>query len=257
MLERTTTLGGLPRPARVQQNLAQNHRTRTLVLDLHLPQAQPGQFVMVWLPGLDEKPYSLAGSEPLTLTVAQVGRFSTALQQLRPGERLGIRGPFGQGFTLQGRHALLVGGGYGVAPLAFLAEMLLRGGRQVTVAVGARTAADLLLLGTFIELGAHLRVTTDDGSAGMQGPVTQAVQEIIEKQPIDVVYACGPNGMIDALERISIAAGIPAQLSREAYMRCGTGVCGSCEHNGQLVCRDGPVFTCGALPADAGLRLAA
>ncbi len=252
MPEPTVYATGLPRPARVQRNLALNYRTRTLVLDLRLPQVQPGQFVMVWVPGLDEKPYSLAGADPLTLTVAQVGPFSSALQQLRPGDRLGIRGPFGHGFTLQGRHALLVGGGYGVAPLAFLAEKLLSSGREVTAAVGARTAADLLLLSTFIDLGAHLEVTTDDGSAGAPGPVTGAVQEILRRQPIDVLYACGPNGMIDALAEISAAAGIPAQLSREAYMRCGTGVCGSCEHNGLLVCRDGPVFICG-VPAEAGL----
>src|SRR5512136_627989 len=131
--EPNTWPGALPRPARVTGIIVENERTRTLVLDLYL-EAEPGQFVMVWLPGRDEKPFSIAGNCPLTLTIGNVGKFSSALHELRVGDRLGIRGPFGQGFVLSSGHALLAGGGYGAAPLGFLAERLLATGSEVSVA---------------------------------------------------------------------------------------------------------------------------
>jgi dihydroorotate dehydrogenase electron transfer subunit len=234
----------LPRQARVVEVIADNHRTQSLVLDMSLP-ARPGQFVMAWLPGIDEKPFSLAGACPVTLTVARVGPFSNAVHQLRPGDRLGIRGPLGHGFTIEGQHALLVGGGYGVAPLAFLAEMLQQTGIRTTVVVGARTAEDLLIE-RFRRLGLDVLVTTEDGSAGTQGRVTSVVERLMLCGEVDALYACGPNGMLEALERLSLETGIPGQLGWEAHMRCGVGVCGSCQHDGLLVCRDGPVLRAGA-----------
>ncbi len=242
----------LPRPAQVTRIIAENSRTRTLVFDLRLD-ARPGQFVMVWLPGHDEKPFSVTGVDPLRLTIARVGKFSSALHELRVGDRLGIRGPFGHGFVLSRGSALLVGGGYGAAPLAFLAERLLAAGSHVSVALGARTAAELILSDRFRGLGITPYLATEDGTQGYPGRVTDMVHDILEQQVIAAMYACGPNGMLDSLERLCRAAGVPAQLSREAYMRCGTGICGSCEHEGHLVCRDGPVF--GVDPAAEPARL--
>ena len=142
---------GLPRPARIVEIQVENYRTATLVLDLHLA-AEPGQFVMAWLPGLDEKPFSLAAAAPVTLTVSRVGPFSEALHCLRPGDPLGSAAPSGTASTRCSLRAaatpLLAGGGYGVAPLGFLAEKLLAAGTaraDLTVVIGARTAADLLL----------------------------------------------------------------------------------------------------------------
>jgi dihydroorotate dehydrogenase electron transfer subunit len=234
----------LPRQARLLETGIENGRTRSLVLDLGLD-AQPGQFVMAWLPGLDEKPFSLAAANPVTLTVARVGPFSSALHDLRPGDRLGIRGPFGHGFSVVGRHALLAGGGYGVAPLGFLAKALLQAGVRVTAAIGARTAGDLLT-GHFQRLGLEPCVTTEDGSAGIQGRITPLVEKLLLCGEVDTLYACGPNGMLETLEQLSLEIGIPAQLGWEAHMRCGIGICGSCQHGGLLVCRDGPVLPAGA-----------
>ena len=214
------------------------------MLDLSLD-AQPGQFVMAWLPGIDEKPYSLAEANPVTLTVARVGPFSSALHDLRPGDRLGIRGPFGHGFRARGRRALLAGGGYGAAPLGFLAKELLRAGVHVTVAIGARTAGDLLT-GHFQRLGLEPQVSTEDGSLGTQGRITPLVERLLLSGEVDTLYACGPNGMLEALEQMSLKMGVPAQLGWEAHMRCGMGICGSCQHGGLLVCRDGPVLPAGA-----------
>ena len=225
-----------------------NYRTKTLVFDGPLP-AQPGQFVMLWLPGVDERPYSVAGGDPLTLTVVAVGPFSEALHGLNVGDALWVRGPLGQGFRLpapaSGKRLLLVGGGYGVAPLLFLANEAIAAGCSVTTVVGARTAADVLLVEGFSAAGAQVYVTTEDGSLGVAGRVLPTVETLMGEAVPDVLYACGPVGMLEALEGACTARDVPHQLSWEARMRCGMGLCGTCEVRGRsdgwLACHDGPV----------------
>jgi len=199
---------------------------------------------MVWLPGLDEKPFSLARPAPATMAIARVGPFSQAIHALRPGDRLWIRGPLGHPFQLPesapGR-LLLIGGGYGVAPLHFLAERARATGWPVDMVIGARTAGDLVFVRRFEELGARVTLTTDDGSAGLWGAATDAAMRLLDEGRYLGVYACGPEPMLDAVERLAQARRLPAQLSYERYMRCGFGVCGSCAKEGWLVCKDGPV----------------
>jgi len=214
----------------------------TLELDLRLV-AQPGQFVMVWLPRLDEKPFSLVDDDPVTLTIVSVGPFTERMQRLCPGEVLYLRGPFGNGFSLAGQRPLLIGGGCGSAPLAFLAKRLREAGCPVTVALGARTAREILLDERFIALGASLIVSTEDGSAGEAGLVTEVAAPRLAAAEHDQVYACGPEPMLEQVGRLCRRHGIAGEVSREAYMRCGMGICGSCDRgDGLLVCRDGPVF---------------
>jgi dihydroorotate dehydrogenase electron transfer subunit len=226
-----------------------NYRTRTLVFDRSMP-VQPGQFVMVWLPGIDEKPYSVAGDDPLTLMVVAVGPFSEHLHRLRVGDRVWIRGPFGHGFRLPDaeppKRLLLVGGGYGVAPLHFLARKVAPAGHRVEVCIGARTAEDVLLVDEFAAAGAAVRVATEDGSRGTTGRVTKIVEEMIHEAAPAAVYGCGPVPMLSAVEVLCKAHELPHQLSWEAYMRCGMGLCGACEVHevetaGWLACMDGPV----------------
>jgi len=240
----TSPAGGLPRAARVAEVVVENARTRTLVLDAQVP-AEPGQFAMLWLPGLDEKPFSLRDHDPLAFTVASVGPFSRALHRLEPGDPVWWRGPFGRGFRLSGADHLLVGGGYGVAPLLLLARRALGLGQRVRIVIGARTGDDLALVEATRSAGAEVVVTTDDGSAGRRGRVTDAVSEQLASDPPSTLYACGPHAMLAALAAQAGAAGIAAQLSWEAYMRCAIGICGSCEHHGLLLCADGPVLVSG------------
>jgi len=230
----------------------ENDTTKTFVLDAKLA-AEPGQFVMVWLPGLEDKPFSLADVDPIKLTIAAVGPFSRSLHQLKVGDLLWVRGPLGRGYTLPeisgpddlGGRLVLVGGGYGVAPLYFLTCQALSAGFEVSMIIGARRANGLLLVNDFKALAVDLWLTTEDGSMGLQGLVTDALQKIItesETQPV-AVYACGPTGMLDAVGARCEAEGIAVQLSWEAHMRCGLGLCGSCEvGQGWLTCLDGPVF---------------
>jgi dihydroorotate dehydrogenase electron transfer subunit len=119
--------------------------------------------------------------------------------------------------------------------------------------IGAQTGTDVVFADRFTALGARVEITTDDGSLGMQGLATDAAEHLLdEARRVDhdyqALYACGPEPMLDAVERLARAHGLPAQLSYERYMRCGFGVCGSCAHHGWLVCRDGPVKHVGQDP---------
>jgi len=237
----------LPQVARIVHVTDESPKVRTLVLDLAL-EAEPGQFVMAWLPGVDEKPFSLVAARPVTLAVARVGPFTEQVFRLGAGDRLWIRGPLGQPFRLPERSRraepaglLLVCGGYGVAPMPFLARRALAAGWPVTVVIGARLALDVVYVEQFEVLGAQVVVATDDGSLGQKGLATDAARHLLEEGAYCALYACGPEPMLEALEALVEEQGIPGQLSYERYMRCGLGVCGSCARQGWLVCRDGPV----------------
>lgn len=237
-----TLLGkGLPRMSRVRKVYDENYRTKTIELDARVA-GEPGQFAMLWLPGLDEKPFSIRDIDPLTFTIAAVGPFSRAVHRFEGGERIWFRGPYGKPFRLEGHDHVLVGGGYGVAPMLFLGRRALERGDRVRAVVGARDAKDLLLIDALREAGIVTFETTEDGSVGTHGRVTEVIAPMMDKDRPSALYACGPHGMLDALAGLCAKAEVPAQLSWEAYMRCGVGICGSCEHEGLLLCADGPVL---------------
>jgi dihydroorotate dehydrogenase electron transfer subunit len=251
----------LPTPLTIQAVEQDNYRTKTFVLDGAID-ATPGQFVMAWLPRFDEKPFSLVDADPITLMVTAVGPFTRLLHQRRPGDTLWLRGPFGSGFRPpQGmRRAVLAGGGYGVAPLLWLVRTLPQ--VAITTVIGARTAADLLYVDRFAAL-AHQRkeparellLATEDGSQGFTGRVTDVLAPRLahgQLSQIDAIFACGPHGLLAALQTLGSQHGVHCQLSWEAYMRCAIGICGACEHEGSVLCLDGPVL---AYPAEqpAGL----
>jgi dihydroorotate dehydrogenase electron transfer subunit len=233
----------LPQTVRIREIREDTLTIRTLVLDAEVPGAAPGQFVMIWLPGLDEKPMSIAHPAPLSVTVASVGPFTMKLHEKKVGDVIGWRGPYGRGFSLhKDRSALLLGGGCGVGPMRFLATHAAEHSIPVTVAIGARTESELACVGDFQTLGTNLILTTDDGSRGHQGYVTQAISMFAADQPEFAVYACGPEPMLVAIHKLCREQGIPGQLSLERYMKCGFGICGQCSLDGFLVCQDGPVF---------------
>ncbi len=231
----------VPAALHLIDRIRENQKTITIVLDDSLD-ARPGQFCMLWFPGVDEKPFSIAGPDPLMFTVARAGPFSDAVHSLAKGDPLWVRGPFGTGWSLGPARALLVGGGYGAAPLYFLARKLRESGAIVEAALGARTSSDLLFVDRFGGMGAPVHVGTEDGSAGTRGKVTEVVAPLLQSGRFDRLYACGPEAMLESLKTLGREARVTAELSHEAYMRCGVGICGSCERDSRLVCRDGPVF---------------
>jgi dihydroorotate dehydrogenase electron transfer subunit len=236
----------LPCALKITGIMPENATTKTFSLAGRLT-ADPGQFVMAWLPGFEDKPFSLAGADPISLTVAAVGPFSRAMHRLEMGDNLWVRGPLGRGYHLPGdpAHLLLIGGGYGVAPLLFLARRGVAAGHRVSMIIGARSSADLLLAPAFEALGSRVWLTTEDGSAGQRGRVTDAISRVLaEASPRPShMYACGPTGMLRTVAAQEAAATMSLQLAWEAHMRCGVGLCGSCEvGQGWLTCLDGPVF---------------
>lgn len=239
----------MPAPARVLAIESENYRTKTFTLDMRLD-AEPGQFLMAWLPRFDEKPFSLVQANPVTLMISAVGPFTRLVHELAVGDRLWLRGPFGHGFSLSPgcRRPALVGGGYGVAPLLWFAEQHVDWVDAMAVIIGARTADDLLYTRRFQAIADHqpslsLYTTTEDGSQGAPGRVTDVLEPLLASQEVDGIFACGPHGMLDALTRLAGRYGVACQLSWEAYMRCAMGICGACEHAGQVLCLDGPVLS--------------
>lgn len=208
--------------------------------------AKPGQYLMVWLPGVDEVPMSVSGIDMdglSRITVREVGEMTFKLNGLGPGDRIGLRGPFGNGYTVQGDRPLFVAGGSGAASLMPLVEEMLRREITPTFVLGARSA-DMLLFSDRLEdaLGENLIVTTDDGSRGYSGYASGYAALLMEEDGFDTVYTCGPELMMAKVYQSAQEHGIPIQASLERYVKCAVGLCGNCAIGPYRVCKDGPVF---------------
>jgi dihydroorotate dehydrogenase electron transfer subunit len=222
--------------------------------------ARPGQFVHL-LAGEDRsfplrRPFSIhrvgpVGSVGIVFDV--VGAGTRALAGLRAHDVVDVLGPLGRPFTPPDEPVgcVLVGGGYGTAPLFFLAGELRARRCRVDFAIGAATAARLLDATEASRLGHSLTVTTDDGSAGRRGLVTDPLPDLLARTGAGRVYACGPMPMLAAVSRVAAAAGVPCQVAVEEQMACGTGICFSCvlpvrgAPGGTRMarsCLEGPVF---------------
>ena len=212
---------------------------KTLRLDRSLD-PHPGQYAMVWIRGLDEVPMSFSG--PDTITVQSVGEASEALNSLGEGRSIGLRGPLGKGFTLLGERILIIGGGVGTAPLAFLGEQAMNAGMEVTSLIGYRCCSDMIFLKRFQRLGRTI-VTTDDGSRGICGRVAAGL-EALDLDHYDQIYLCGPELMMwDVISR-SREHAKKTQACINRYFKCAVGICGSCclDPDGLRVCVEGPVI---------------
>lgn len=222
--------------------LARPDDDEAAAMGLDLRAFRPGRFFMVWLPRLDEKPYAVSSMDEgsVGITVQKRGPFSTALFGLKPGAKVGLRGPYGRGFRGLDRHGTglrvaLIGGGCGTGVVAPLKARLPQG----TVVQGARSAGVVLRLPG---LGEQV-ILTDDGSAGRKGLPTEWLAERLAAGALDVVYTCGPEAMIVGVVAACREAGVECQACLERYMKCGIGVCGQCECDGRRICVEGPVFS--------------
>jgi len=199
---------------------------------------EPGQFVMVWVPGIDEIPMALSSAN--SITVQKAGDATEAMFALEVGASLGIRGPFGNGFT-RGEKMLAIAGGVGAAPLLPLA----RSDCVMTLLLGARTEKELLFVDQLDE-STDVIIATDDGSLGQHGFVTDLMKDL-NLAAYDRIAVCGPELMMRAVFSLIDSQGLAAktEFSLHRYMKCGVGICGSCciDPDGLRVCRDGPVFS--------------
>jgi dihydroorotate dehydrogenase electron transfer subunit len=242
-----------------------------VLLSLDAPQlanaTKPGQYVMAIPPSGETAATALAIYEAegklASLLFFVTGRRTRELSELRAGDRLDVVGPLGNGFDApsDARDVAIVAGGVGIASVLLLAQALARAQRRVRLFYGARTSDLIVDAQRFVDAGCELIVTTDDGTLGERGYVTDALARAPKPATI---FACGPTPMLRAVARIAAERNIPAQLSLEETFGCGVGGCWGCvvpvsrtssqapgfppEESGgsdviyARICREGPVF---------------
>ncbi|MHA1729819.1 MAG: dihydroorotate dehydrogenase electron transfer subunit [Promethearchaeota archaeon] len=218
----------------------------------------PGQFLMVWIPGVDEIPMSVSfiGEDTeLGITVKNTGDATNKLHQLKEGDYIGVRGPYGSGFKyFEANFSVVIGGGVGIASLR---ELILKinnynPGRLLMI-MGAQNKQELLYLPEFLNIfgDSMLKICTDDGSSGFHGFIPDYFEQHISEICVQAgspeqitVYSCGPEMMMKKVFGLCEKYGIKMQASLERMMRCGFGLCGLCvlDPLGVKVCQDGPVF---------------
>jgi dihydroorotate dehydrogenase electron transfer subunit len=241
-------------------------RDNYVLLGLKTPrisrESRPGQFLMI---RVNDQPYPLLRrpfsiherrKDTVEILFTKAGTGTAILAEKSEGETLDILGPLGKGFafkkSLQKKTAFLVGGGRGIAPLHFLAQELLLRRIRPTIFYGGRTSADLPILEKFHKQGFDLFVSTDDGSLGFKGLISELLQTELkrERSRPGQIFACGPEPMMRAVAALADARGIPAQFSLESIMGCGIGACWGCvrrirkgdEEEWAKICEEGPVF---------------
>lgn len=214
-------------------------------------QAKPGQFLHVKCGDTTSmplrRPISICDAEGDTLRfIFEVkGRGTESLKALE-GD-LDILGPLGNGFAVDNatyKKAAVIGGGIGVYPLYYLTKKL----ENAHVYMGFRNAGLVTLREDFEKAAASLKIATDDGSYGHHGFALDLLKQDAATEKFDVIYACGPKGMLRAVKAFAEEAGIPCQVSMEERMGCGIGACLTCtcktpgDGGNVRVCRNGPVF---------------
>ena len=212
----------------------------------HELNAKSGQFVMLWNPRIGLKPFSVAyqKKDNFGLTIFGVGEFTNKLLKVKKGDKLGIQGPYGTSYSKKGKNVALIGGGCGTASIALLADEMIKQDKKVHFIVGARDKESLLYINRFKDSKINMIFCTDDGSYGFNGFTTQALNNLLEKEKIDMIYTCGPEIMMKKIIEISDEKNIDCEASMERYMKCGFGICGQCavDYKGLRICKEGPVM---------------
>lgn len=235
-----------------QERLATDIYSMVFAAPMIAEQAVAGQFVALYSRDgskLLPRPISICGIDKIHGTIhlvyRVVGAGTKEFSRLEAGSHIDVLGPLGNGFTLENKKAILIGGGIGIPPMLQLAKSL---NCEKSVVLGFRD--ETFLLNEF-EAHAEVYIASEDGRHGVQGNVLDAIREYEIKG--DVIYACGPTPMLRAVKEYAMANGIAAQLSLEERMACGIGACLACvckskdvdEHShvhNKRICKDGPVF---------------
>lgn len=213
----------------------------------------PGQFIMVWIPGVDEVPMSISYLDEgkIGITVQNIGEATEALCSLSPGDRIGIRGPYGNGFSLSSegnlKRVIGVSGGVGGASTVLAMDWAKRTGYKTVNLVGSRDSSLLLFKERWNDISDRVAYSTDDGTFGYHGLVTDLLENELnsisdDEKKENLVITCGPEVMMLSVARILDRHGVDGEFSLERYMKCGIGVCDSCSMSGKRICMDGPVF---------------
>jgi dihydroorotate dehydrogenase electron transfer subunit len=234
--------------------------TVTLTFELPFSEAieiNPGQYFMLWLPKVDEIPISVSQciGNQLSFTICGVGSASKKFLVLEKQNLVGLRGPFGNGFSINHKkNVIIVAGGMGVAPLRFLIYRAMNSDlkHKITLVHGANTKTELIFLNEFEKLPIKKLYCTDDGSHEFQGFPTTLLDEFLDSKKAEKskweLYTCGPEVMMKEILKIVTKHSMEkyTQFSlADRFIRCGFGLCGSCylDDIGLSLCQDGPVFS--------------
>ena len=228
---------------RIKEIIEESPTVKTFILDKYFD-FKAGQFAMVWIPEVNEKPLGLLKTKnSISFGVAKVGDFTEKMHSLKEGDLIGVRGPYGTSFEPLGDKVLAVAGGIGSVPILSAVEEFSKKGISITTILGGRTKDELLYIERFKKCG-KLHPCTDDGSFGFKGFTTEKMKEILKDERFDLIITCGPEIMMKKVVDIANGYNIPVQVSMERYMKRGIGICGQCcvDDEGLCVCKDGPVF---------------
>ena len=236
----------------IEEIITETPTVKTMVFKDRLSYfAKPGQFLMIWIPRIEEIPMSVMINSKegyAAVTIRKFGVGSTALFDRKKGDLIGLRGPYGNRFILRKnyRKILVIGGGTGLVPLLRLVSFASKEKVRSTIVMGAKTKAEVFFEKVTRNIirgnKSSLLVCTDDGSYGIKGTTVTLMGKLVRDESFDCVYTCGPELMMKAVLDISNQNSIPVQASLERYMKCGIGICGSCCLDSSLVCQDGTVF---------------
>jgi dihydroorotate dehydrogenase electron transfer subunit len=239
--------------------LCNEHYCLTLKNDTLAKTTKPGQFVNLRIDGRDDlllrRPFSVAMTRPpqslFEIVYRVVGQGTRSMTELSRGEKVDLIGPLGTGFHLpeEPTNCLLVGGGVGIAPLWGLAAQLSKKKNEVIALLGFRSSDNVFGEDIFRKLRVETIVTTDDGSYGLKGFVSDHLEKVLNRS-VGHAYVCGPNPMLKAVLPMIRKSGIKGEVSLEERMGCGYGVCLSCVANiiedgvveKKRICTEGPVF---------------
>lgn len=240
------------RIVRIEETVSETPTVKTLIFKDDLSySAHPGQFLMIWIPRVEEIPMSVMINSKegyAAVTIRKSGIGSTALFERKKDDLLGLRGPYGNEFVLKKNYKkiLIIGGGTGLVPLLRLALYASKKKITITCVFGARTKKEVFFEKITRKLMEHgkssVKICTDDGSYGLKGTTVSVMNNMMRDNTFDCVYTCGPELMMKGVVDLANKNSIPVQASLERYMKCGIGICGSCCLDSSLVCQDGTVF---------------
>lgn len=214
--------------------------------------AKPGQFYMVWIPRKEELPLSVmisARKNYAAITIRKNGYGSTSLFNKVKGDKIGIRGPYGNHFSFDKTHKniIFLGGGTGLVPLLRLLKSIKGQQCSITFIVGAKTKTELFFTELISKWAREKKITllvaTEDGSLGTKGYPTDILRDfLLVHKDINIIYTCGPEMMMKKAYDLATQNNVHIEASIERYMKCGIGICSSCCINDKLVCVDGTIF---------------
>lgn len=231
-----------PKITKILDAKTENREVKTFMFE-YLEKVDPGQFFMIWIPGVDEIPMSVSyiDGDVKGITFKKVGEATDALFNLEEGDKIGVRGPYGNGFMIDGERILFVGGGTGVGMLTPAVEEAVGKNISSTIIIGVKSKGELFFEDRLRNCSAEVYVSTDDGSKGYKGFASDIAVELLSKEKFTSVLTCGPEIMMKRL--LDACRDISFQASLERYMKCGIGLCGQCcVGEGLRVCVEGPVF---------------